>query len=358
MGLFSQHKKYIAFIWLGIVISFATTASNASSELPAIPLQSHLIKVSGHNIHVHQKGKKSHKEQPLLILLSGPTDNWHSDSAWWALAQSVLAERYQTLSIDRAGQGWSERIDHPSYRQFAQDLKVLLAQGSLLEPSDEFVFVAFASSNLSLNLLLADPSIKSRTRGVVLIDPDVLTPHSIEHYTGETEGYKQGWQGLEDYIRAGKYDARIEAKLTAERLHLESMIPQEHAGRMDWDYYDAITMIRRTRDYQVHKFLEASVYKEDLEAAKKQGFPTEMPLVVLDTDFESAYMEKLEDEKVKASIAQWRQEGIESFFEMAQKSSCGAYWPVNTQEHLLMMTQPEMIEQAVEKVLACSKGKS
>ena len=77
--------------------------------------------------------------------------------------------------------------------------------------------------------------------------------------------------------------------------------------------------------------------------------------MVLDTDFESAYLETIEDEAVKASIAKWREEGIEWYFELAKGSDCGAYWPVDTEEHLLMMTQPKLIEQAIEKVLACSK---
>lgn len=354
MALLSQYKNFLFVCLLGIVCGGASFGAIASPEYPAVPLQSHLIEVNGHRLHIHQKGANSDdKQKPLLILLSGPTDNWHSDSAWWVLAQNVLAKKYQTLAIDRAGQAWSERVEKPSYRQFADDLRVLLSNEAVVEAERMLLFVAFASSNLSLNLLLADSQIQNRTQGVVLIDPDVLTPHSIKHYTSETEGYKKGWEGLEAYIREGKYDARIEEKLAAEREHLEALIPQQYEQLMDWEYYDAIEMIRGTRDYQIHKFLEASVYKEDLEAAQKLGLPTSLPLVVLDTDFEAAYLETIKDEKVKASIAQWRQEGLESFFEMAQKSSCGAYWPVDTQEHLLMMSQPELIEQAVEKILAC-----
>ena len=340
----------------------------ASSEKPAIPLHSHLVEVNGHQLHIHQKGQNTQK--PLLVLLSGPTDNWHSDSAWWILAQSYLSEaslsetslsktsdneKYQTLSVDRAGQAWSEPVEKPSYRQFAQDLSALLAQEDLIKSNRDLIFVAFASSNLTLNLLFNDSNITERTRGVVLIDPDVLTPHSIQHYTGETEQYRAGWAGLEEYIRAGKYDQRIEQKVDKERQHLEQLIPDAYQDFMDWDYYDAVEMIRQTREYQIHKFLEASVYKDDLEAAKQQPLPKKIPLVVLDTDFESAYLEQLEDEKVKASVAKWREEGIAWYFDLAQQSACGAYWPVDTQEHLLMMTQPELIEQAVEKVLACSK---
>ena len=354
----------VGLLKLGIGYTFATlmltlhlmlhsAAVTANAELPAVPLQSHLVELNHHHIHIHQQGKN--KQRPLLILLSGPTDNWHSDSAWWIVAQDLLAEDYQTLSIDRAGQGWSQRIDNPSYRQFAKDLKSLLSSDEVVELDRELVFVAFASSNLSLNLLLDDEAIAARTQGVVLIDPDVLTQHSLHYYTSETDGYKKGWQGLEDYIRSGKYDERIQQKLKAERKHLEAIIPSQYQHHMDWDYYDAVEMIRQTRDYQIHKFLEASVYRQDLEAAKSQGLSDSLPLVILDTDFEAAYLEQLDDEEVKASIAQWRQEGIEWYFALAQSSQCGAYWPIETREHLLMMTQPELIEQAINKVLACSQ---
>ena len=346
-------KRCLGYTLVTFLLMLASSAVMANAELPAIPLQSHVVEVNDHRIHIHQQG--TNKQQPLLILLSGPTDNWHSDSAWWIVAQNILSQHYQTLAIDRAGQGWSQPIEQPSYRQFADDLKGLLSNDEVVELDRELLFVAFASSNLSLNLLLDDDVLVARTRGVILIDPDVLTQHSLQHYTGETEGYKKGWQGLEEYIRSGKYDERIQQKINAEREHLESIIPSKYQSHMDWDYYGAIEMIRQTRDYQIHKFLEASVYKEDLEAAKAQGLARSLPLVVLDTDFEAAYLEQLEDEKVVASIAQWRQEGIEWYFSLAQSSPCGSYWPVDTREHLLMMTQPELIEQAINKVLACSQ---
>jgi pimeloyl-ACP methyl ester carboxylesterase len=345
--------RFIIASITSIFMLLATEFVLADSERPAIPLHSHLIPVNGHQLHIHQKGKNL--ESPLLILLSGPTDNWHSDSAWWILAQNYLSNDFQTMAVDRAGQAWSSRIKQPSYRQFSQDLQYLLSNDDFIQKDREVVFVAFASSNLSLHLLLQNPGMKQRTKGVVLIDPDVLTQHSVEHYTGETEQYRAGWEGLESYIRAGKYDSRIKEKTASEREHLEQLIPEKYMSLMDWDYYDAVETIRTTREYQIHKFLEASVYKDDLAAAKEQALDKKLPLVIIDTDFESAYLETIEDEKVTASIVQWRQEGIEWYFDLAQKSRCGAYWPVDTQEHLLMMTQPELIEQAINKVLACSK---
>ena len=60
--------------------------------------------------------------------------------------------------------------------------------------------------------------------------------------------------------------------------------------------------------------------------------------------------------KQKASIIQWRDEGKEQFFELAQNNKCSAYWPVNTQEHLLTFTHPELIELAVKRIEGCAKN--
>ena len=60
---------------MGIVCGCTSFGVIASAEYPAVPLQSHLIEVNSHRLHIHQKGAKSdaHQQKPLLILLSGPT---------------------------------------------------------------------------------------------------------------------------------------------------------------------------------------------------------------------------------------------------------------------------------------------
>lgn len=352
------NKLTVLIVVLGLTLS---NKSKAAEETVTLPQESRLVAVNGHKIHLREVGRSTNTEQPILVLLSGPTDNWHSDSAWWVLAQHYLAENYQTVAIDRAGQAWSETIENPSYRQFADDLEQLIEQDmvhaeKLVHAEKQpLIIIAFASSNLSVNLLLQQETVASKVQGVILIDPDVLTEHSIQHYTSETEGYKSGWAELEAYIRSGKYDERIQQKLLAEREHLKAIIKPEYSDDMDWHYYEANEALRSSREFQINKFREASVYLDDLDAAKATPLNSSVPLVVLDTDFESAYLEQLEDEKVKATIAQWRKEGIEWYFELAQRSECGAYWPVDTQEHLLMMTQPQLIEQAVERIMACPK---
>ena len=311
-----------------------------------LPPDSSLVTVNNHSIHIHKKG--SSNNGTLVILLSGPTDNWHSDSAWWALAQNYLAVDYATVAIDRAGQAWSQTIENPSYRQFAKDL-----EGYLKSQSQDFVFVAFASSNLALHSLLHNKAIAEKTKGAVLIDPDVLTEHSIKHYSTDSEGYRQRFESLKEYIESGKYDERIKQKIAAEKKHILEIIPQEFESFMDWEYYHAIESLRVKREYQVNKFKETTVYLKDLQHAKAKPLPTSIPLVIIDTDFESGYLETIKEDSVKESITQWRKDGIEWYFSLAKKSQCGAYWPVETREHLLPMEQPQLIKRGIEQMMKC-----
>ncbi|WP_018623854.1 alpha/beta fold hydrolase [Kangiella aquimarina] len=338
----------VIFLVMFVQLAGPVIAANESTDkAEVLPQGSELINLNGHSLHIRKLGNPI-ISKPYLLLLSGPTDNWHSDSGWWALAQNVLAEDYYTVAIDRAGHSWSEPVAKPSYQQFGKDVSSYIRQ-----QREPVIIVAFASSNLSLHMAMQDTEATQYIKGAVLIDPDVLTDHSINHYSTETERYREGWQEIEQYITSGQYDENIQQKIIAEKEHLKTIIPEAFENHMDWDYYEAVEAIRNTRSFQLEKFRETTHYRNDLLQAKKHPLPESLPLVVIDSDFETAYLPKIEDESVKASIVQWRDEGRDWFFKLAQNSQCGAYWPLESQEHLIMMEQPELITRAVEKLLLC-----
>ena len=66
--------------------------------------------------------KGTNLESSTLLLLSGPTDNWHSDLGWWILGQNYLAQNYSTIAMERPGQGFTQVIENPSYAKFAKQL--------------------------------------------------------------------------------------------------------------------------------------------------------------------------------------------------------------------------------------------
>ncbi|HEY9031904.1 MAG TPA: alpha/beta hydrolase [Kangiella sp.] len=343
----------IVILLFMIQLSGSIYAKDISSSTESrLPVASQLININDHNLHVREMGVHN-PLKPDLLLLSGPTDNWHSDSAWWALGQNFLAQEYHTIAIDRAGHAWSETISEPSYRQFAADLS-----NFILERDRPVILVAFASSNLSVHSLMQNADVASLVKGTVLIDPDVLTDHSIEHYSSETERYRKGWSEIEQFINDGKYDEIMQQKINEEREHLQAIISAEHEHYMDWDFYSAVETIRNTRSYQLEKFRETTHYREDLIQAQSNPLPVDLPLVIIDSDFETGYLPKIEDESVKASIIQWRDEGRDWFFQISQNSECGAYWPIASQEHLIMMEQPELLTRAIEKLLRCEQKKN
>ena len=333
---------------LALLFVSQSGAQHLSSESsPALPQKSQLLTINGHKLHVRTLGSVE-PSKPYLLLLSGPTDNWHSDSGWWALAQNMLARDYHTIAVDRAGHAWSESIKAPSYQQFGSDVSSFIRQ-----QAEPVIIVAFASSNLALHSTLQNEDVAQYIKGAVLIDPDVLTEHSIKHYSTETERYREGWEEIEQYITSGQYDEIMQQRISAEKEHLKAIIPADFEHYMDWEYYSAVEAIRNTRHYQLEKFRETTHYRNDLLHAKKHPLPENLPLVIIDSDFETAYLPKIDDETVKASIVQWRDEGRDWFFQLAQNSRCGAYWPIESQEHLIMMEQPELITRAVNKILGC-----
>ncbi len=292
---------------------------------------------------------KGMSNKTLLLLLSGPTDNWHSDQAWWILGQNYLSQTYPTIGLERAGQGFSEIIEKPSYTDFSKRLSQYIKQ-----QKQPLIIVAFASSNLSVQIMLQDSKVAKKVKGIVFIDPDVLTEHSIKHYTGESEGYRKNWQQLEDYIKAGKYQQRINEKIDAERKHLTKIINGELQQFMDWNLYARFENLRRKPEYQINKFKEVTAYKVDLKIAMDSPVPVNIPVVILDSDFETGYLETIKNEQVKVSIIQWRDEGKAQFFNMASKNPCGAYWPIDSQEHLVTFTHPHLIQRAVERIENCN----
>ncbi len=312
-------------------------------------LKSETIKVDGVELSIIKKGE-TFSSKPTIVLLSGPTDNWHSDLAWWILGQNYLSEHYNTIAIERANQGFSQKIEQPSYTDFAKRFSTFITK----QPN-RIIVVAFASSNLSVQIALSDNEVKSKVQGVIFLDPDVLTEHSIHHYTQDTENYRKNWQQLSDYIKSGKYQERAAKKVEDEKAHLKVIISKGFEKYMDWNFYEDYENIRKSNEYQWNKFKEVTVYKDDLQNAYANKFPKETPLVILDSDFESGYLTNIKDEKVRASIIKWRDQGKQQFFELAKLNKCNAYWPVDSQEHLLTFTELDKIKRAIERIEKCQQ---
>ena len=55
-----------------------------SVTVVAATVNTRVVNVADHSIHVVEWAPASEKADRTFILLSGPIDTWHSDTAWWA----------------------------------------------------------------------------------------------------------------------------------------------------------------------------------------------------------------------------------------------------------------------------------
>lgn len=323
-------------IWVNVLIASACFAW----ALP--PAETSVVEVGKRKVHVAQWGDLS-SEKPAVVLLSGPTDQWNSDSAWFARIAPHLAMTHRVIAIDRPGQVLGETEVRLGYASFAEDVAAVFDYFKLKDAK----VMAFASSNITLNLLFhkyPDVSIA----GVMMIDPDVLTPFSIERYTSDAQPFKENLVKYLEYIQAGKYADRATEKNRIERKLLEALAQSDE--KTDWDYVQKIFKARLSIASLKNLFSEIAIYDQDLRKAEKVGFPKSVPLVIFDTDFEQAYIDKSQDAKAIEGLKKWREDGKHYYQALVKAASTGRYIPVDTQEHLLPFSHPELLVEAIREM--------
>lgn len=113
---------------------------------------------------------------------------------------------------------------------------------------------------------------------------------------------------------------------------------------MDWEYYDAISQQRLLIDRQQTRSLEIAHYHDDLNAVANLELIEQIPVSVIDSDFE---IEQIKDSPDKtAAVTQWMEEGTVWAKQVAKKSK-GQYIEVNNAHHLVPLQHPDVIVKAV-----------
>jgi poly(3-hydroxybutyrate) depolymerase/pimeloyl-ACP methyl ester carboxylesterase len=322
------------------ILNFFDQATNVQ-----LPKHSFMMKTpSGFN-HVRAMGLEN--DGPAVVLISGFNKNFHSDSAWYALLQPLLAENYRVYSIDRAGNAWGDYNEKASYQYFVDDLYAILK--SLNET--DISLVSFASSNITAQLFQdkhASEDIK--INNMVWIDPDILLPHSIALYKGyPVDWYKEYIVDLIPYYEEHYFTERSTTKIAAEIVEIEEMIPAALADKMDWEFYHSIANRRLTITGQKIRATEISNYSADLDAVRDIAINTNIPITVIDSDFEQTDINNAE-ENVE-NLIKWQQEGTEWSKQVAQQTG-GQYIPLTNAKHLVPFENPEVIKQAIDHFLA------
>lgn len=279
--------------------------------------------------------------QSTIILLSGPTDNWNSDSAWFARIAPKLAKKYRVISIDRSSQILANQNPRVGYAQLGSMLDQILRQLKV----DRIKIISFASANLALNqYLYYKPG--QTVESILMIDPDVLLPYSIERYKKDSQPFKDNLAKYMVYIESGKYDKRALQKNTSEKTHLKKLAADD--PETDWQYVDKIFASRLNKLNLINLFKEIAIYDKDLETAFKHPIASSFPLIIVDTDFEQSYIDKTEDPALKGGLLKWKFEAKKYYRQLVDNSIKGQYIELTTQEHLLPFSQPDLLLELIE----------
>lgn len=305
--------------------------------------QSNLTEVDGHPIHTITWGDFNDKDKPAVILLSGPIDSWHSDSAWWAGMGKSLARSFRVLAIDRAGIATNNPNAPLGYLHLGEDLAELITQYQL----DDVTVVAFSSSNMSvMNYFNLYPK-QNKVKRVIMIDPDVLTEFSVNRYSDDAKPFKDNLEKYLDYIGQGKYTPRVIQKNQSDLDTLRAL--NTNSNEIDWDMVDKMAKARLDLENQKNLFKEIARYGEELTHAKTLKWPKSVPLIVIDTQFEEAYIEHTQDEEAKDGLLAWSKDGAGYYQDLASQSEQGQYLLVETKAHLYQFAEPEKLLQMIRE---------
>jgi len=316
------------------VIDFFDNLSN-----PELPAHSSLISVTSSQFHVRKMGLQH--AGPAVVLLAGPNENYHSDSAWFAALQPLLAQQYRVYSIDRLGNAYSSVDDDLSYGRFSDDLAHVLQQ--LQE--QQLILVAFSSGSISARLFYQQHHQQFDIKAMLYIDPDIPLPHSVSLYQGyPADWYLQNLSQLLPHIASGAWTERTLNKITAER-ELAAQLVSAHADLMDWSYFEQVSQQRLLIPNQQSRAREIAAYTADLNQYAALPMVTGIPVSVIDSDFESMAIAQAPAEQI-AALQQWQQEGTQWSMEQASVSN-GQYIALSDSDHLVPLQQPQKIQQAL-----------
>ncbi len=301
------------------------------------------------NIHIsHWSDTDPGSVKPTIILLSGPTDNWNSDSAWFARLAPKLTKTHRVMAIDRVGQVLDTINAQVGYEQFSIHLDKVIKHYQLKDVQ----IIAFASSNLALNHYF-DKQAKHPIKSVIMIDPDVLTPFSIQRYKKDAFPFKQNLKGYLEYINEGKYGKRAEEKNTNDMKLLQQL--SNNDKDTDWNYVKFMFSNRLKINNLKNVFREIAHYDHDLDTAYQIGFPNNIPLTIIDTNFEQQYLNQTKDAEVRKGLNLWRLDAKDYYQKLTKASINGRYIPLQTKEHLIPFSDPDFLVKLIDIELEDNK---
>ncbi|SEH67122.1 Poly(3-hydroxybutyrate) depolymerase [Rheinheimera pacifica] len=314
----------------------------AEVEQPELPEHSQLVSTEQGQFHVRAMGMDN--PGPAVVLLAGPNYNYHSDSAWFAALQPLLAKQYRVYSIDRLGNAYSSNTEELSYRRFADDLAAVLQQLQEIQ----LALVAFSSSSISARWFYQQHQQQFDIKAMVYIDPDIPLPHSLSLYQGyPADWYLANLPALLPHLAGGNWTGRTKDKLDVEYQEVQQLVAQ-HNVQLDWSYFEQIMQLRLLIPQQQARAREIAAYIADLDGYAQLPMVSAIPVSVIDSDFEQQQIDLAQDEpELAAALRLWQQEGSAWSAEQALISN-GQYIALSNSDHLVPVQKPEQIKQALD----------
>lgn len=317
----------------------------SSAHEPELPEHSRLVTTAEGQFHVRAMGLEN--TGPAVVLLAGPNANYHSDSAWFAALQPLLAKQYRVYSVDRLGTAFSSQSDNVSYRRFADDLAAVMQQLG----ETELAVVAFASASITARWFYESHQQQFDIQAMLYIDPDIPLAHSLSLYQGyPADWYQANLDKLLPHLAAGNWTERTRGKLEAEYQQVRELV-DESAALMDWSYFEQIMQTRLLVPQQQARAREIAAYSADLNGYATLPMLTEIPVSVIDSDFEQQdIVAAADDAELVAALQQWQREGSAWSAEQASASG-GQYIALRDSDHLVPLQHPQAIQQALQWLL-------
>lgn len=313
----------------------------AAAEQPELPGHSRLVSTAQGQFHLRAMGLDN--PGPAVVLLAGPNYNYHSDSAWFAALQPLLAQQYRVYSVDRLGNAYSSSSDDVSYRRFADDLALVMQQ---LDET-QLAIVAFASASISARWFYQLHQQQFDIKAMLYIDPDIPLAHSLSLYQGyPADWYLANLDALLPHLAAGNWTDRTQDKLDVEYQEVQQLASQ-HNVQLDWSYFEQIMQLRLLIPQQQTRAREIAAYIADLDSYAALPMLTAIPVSVIDSDFEQQQIAAATDDaQLLAALQQWQQESSAWSVEQASISN-GQYIALSSSDHLVPLQRPDTIKQAL-----------
>ncbi len=346
LNIFIRKKVCFCIVTAIILVNSAGLAVKDTK----LPEGSKLLVIDNLQIHVNQRGNT--KSNSAIVMLSGPTDHWHSDTGWFSYALPYLSQKkslsqFQVLAIDRPGNGLVVPKQSISYTDFADVVHKVLKSLKI----KRIVFLSFASSNITISHFLESYGKELAIDGIVLVDPDVMTEFSRSRYRKDAKPFKDNLSKYLSYIGEGKYQNRVKEIVTKERTHIQEVVKQSKLLGMDWAYFEFMLSQRSTKEGQTEKFKQIVFYHDELAKKQKMSLrktlkQSSLLLVLINTNFESSYLPSIKDPLLKKEIIKWQKDGDEYYKMLTTQNTKGKLINIDSEEHLLPLFSPQILDQA------------